>query len=166
LEIRGGTAFPTQKLGGADLDTGFGFEGSVAYRLMPHLAGYAGWGWNQFSAERSFAGADVDFEETGYTFGLQFVHPFGMSKIHYALRAGGIFNHIEAENTDGDIVGDSDHGFGWQIDAGLEIPFGDRWQVKPGVRYRALSSNIDVDNTETAVDLNYLSVGAGLSWSF
>lgn len=54
LEFRSGVAFATQDLGDADLDTGFGFEGTVAYRFMPHFATYAGWGWNQFSAYQSF----------------------------------------------------------------------------------------------------------------
>jgi len=166
LAIGSGAAFATQDLGDADLDTGFGFEGTVVYRFMPHLAAYAGWGWSQFSADQSFAGTDVDFEESGYTFGLQFIHPFGTSKIDYLIRAGGVFNHIEAENTEGDIVGDSEHGLGWQIDAGLAIPLGSRWQVTPGVRYRALSSDIDMDDAETAVDLTYLSAGVGVSWSF
>lgn len=39
-EVRSGIAFATQNLGDADLGTGFGFEGTLAYRFMPHLAGY------------------------------------------------------------------------------------------------------------------------------
>lgn len=167
IEVRGGAAFPTQDLAvGTELDAGFGFEGTVAYRVMPHLAAYAGWGWNQFAADQSFAGADVDFEETGYTVGLQFVHPLGTLPVNYLLRAGGLYNHIEAENTDGDIIGDSDHEFGWQVEAGLAIPLGNRWQVTPGVRYRSLSNDVDVDGTTTAVDLTDVSVGAGISWMF
>ena len=82
VELRGGADFATQDLGDASLKTGFGFEGTAAYRFMPHLSGYAGWGWNQFSADRSFAGTDMQFEETGYTFGLRFLHPIGASKLH------------------------------------------------------------------------------------
>jgi opacity protein-like surface antigen len=166
LVVRGAANFATQDLGDADLDTGFGFEGTVAYRFMPHLAAYAGWGWNHFPAEQSFSGKDVDFEETGYTFGLQFMHPFGTSAIQYLIGAGGIYNHIEAENNDGDNIGDSDHGFGWQIEAGLSIPLGERWHVMPDLRYRSLSSDISVADSETTVDLNYLSAGVRISFSF
>lgn len=167
VEIRGGAAFPTQELAdGTDLNTGFGSEATVSYRFMPHLAAYAGWGWYQFSADQSFAGSDIDFEETGYTVGLQFIHPFGTSRVRYLIRAGGIFSHLEAENNDGDIIGDSEHEFGWQIEAGLAIPLGSRWTVLPGVRYRSLSGDIDVDGATTEVDLHNLSVGAGVSWSF
>ncbi|MDZ4702739.1 MAG: hypothetical protein SH848_02345, partial [Saprospiraceae bacterium] len=43
IEFRPGINFPTQKLGDADLKTDFGFEGSLAYRFMPHLSVYGGW---------------------------------------------------------------------------------------------------------------------------
>lgn len=69
-EIRAGVDFATQDVGDADLNTGFGFEGTLAYHFMPHLSAYAGWGWHRFSADDSFAGSSTDFEETGYTFGL------------------------------------------------------------------------------------------------
>lgn len=167
IEFRGAAAFPTQEIvDGTDLDTGVGFEGTIAYRFMPHLAVYTGWGWNHFSAGQSFVGSDIDFEETGYTFGLQFIHPLGMSNIHYMIRGGGIYNHLEAEDNDGDNVGDSDHEFGWQVEAGLSIPLGERWHIMPGVRYHSLSNDFDVDGSETSVDLNYVSAGVGVAWTF
>jgi hypothetical protein len=162
LELRGGADFATRDLGDADLSTGYGFEGTVAFRFIPFLAAYAGWSWNHFSAEQSFAGSDVDFEETGYTFGLQFSHPLGESKLDYLIRAGGIFNHIEVENDSGDIIADSGHGLGWQIEAGLTVPLGQRWRFVPSVRYRSLSRDIEVNSVNTSVNLSYLSTGVGL----
>lgn len=166
LDIRGGADFATKELGDADLSVGIGFEATAAYRFMPHTAVYIGWGWNQFNADQSFAGADIDFEETGYTFGLQFAHPLGDSKLKYIVRAGGLFNHIEVENQEGDIIGDSEHGFGWQVGAGLMVPLGNTWSLTPSVRYRALARDIEIDAATTAVDLNYISVGIGISRSF
>lgn len=165
-EIRPDIALATQELGDADLGLGFGIEGTIAYRFMPHLGVYAGWGWQQFSADQSFAGADVDVEETGYTFGLQFVHPLGSSPLSYFVRGGSVFNHIEIENGEGDITADSGHGLGWQAEAGLAVPVGEYWQLLPGLRYRALSRDIEVGNSSTSVDLNYLSVGLGISRIF
>ena len=165
-EVRSGIAFATQDLGDADLGTGFGFEGTLAYRFMPHLAGYAGWGWHRFSADQSFAGTNADFEETGYTFGLQFVHPLGKLPLDYFVRGGGIFNHIETENGEGNITADSGHGLGWQVETGLAIPLGNHWQLMPGVRYRSLSRDIEIGTVSTAVDLTYLTVGVGISRSF
>ena len=125
FEIRGGPAFVTQDLGDAALGTGFGFEGTVGYRFQPHLWAYAGWDWHRFSDEASFAGSENDLEETGYALGLQFEHPIGRSEaVALQLRAGGTYNHVEIENTAGDLVTDSEHGLGWETGAALAVRFG------------------------------------------
>lgn len=98
FEITGGAAFPTEDAGDASLGSGFGFEGTVGYRVQPHLWACAGWDWHRFTGEASFAGADNDFEETGYALGLQFEHPIGRSEqFALRLRAGGTYNHVEVE---------------------------------------------------------------------
>lgn len=166
LEFRPGINYATQNIADADLGLGFGAELTIAYRFMPHLAAYAGWSYNNFAVDQSFAGADASFEETGYTFGLQFIHPIGESEIKYMVRAGGTYNHIEIENNSGDIIIDSGHGLGWQAEAGLVIPMSDKFSLLPSLRYRSLNRDIEIENVSTSVDLNYLSVGVGLSWSF
>lgn len=166
LELRPGVNYATQDIADANLELGFGTELTIAYRFMPHLAAYAGWSYNNFAVDQSFAGTDASFEETGYTFGLQFIHPIGESGLSYLVRAGGTYNHIEIENNDGDIIIDSGHGLGWQAEAGLVIPLSERFSLLPSVRYRSLNRDIKIENVSTSVDLNYLSVGVGLSWSF
>jgi hypothetical protein len=166
LEFRPGVDYATQDIADADLGLGFGAELTIAYRFMPHLAAYAGWSYNNFAVDQSFAGPDASFEETGYTFGLQFIHPIGETGLSYLVRAGGTYNHIEIENNDGDIIIDSGHGLGWQVEAGLVISLYERFSLLPSVRYRSLTRDIDIENVSTSVDLSYLSVGVGLSWSF
>jgi opacity protein-like surface antigen len=166
FEIKPGVNFATQKLGNASLKTGFGFEGVFAYKFMPHLAAYAGWSWNKFSAGKSFAGDNADFEETGYCFGLQFIHPIPNSNISYMIKGGGTFNHIETENSAGKIIDDTGHGFGWQAGAGISVPVGKRWLLVPEVRYRSLSRDINIQEIITPVNLNYISAGIGISYSF
>jgi opacity protein-like surface antigen len=166
LELRPGLNYATKDISDADLGVGFGSELTIAYRFMPHLAAYAGWSYNNFAVNQSFAGADASFEETGYTFGLQFIHPIGESDIKYLVRAGGTYNHIEIENNDGDITIDSGHGLGWQAEAGLSIPLSEKFSLLPSIRYRSLSRDIEIENVNTSVQLNYFSVGVGLSWSF
>ncbi|MBP9121282.1 MAG: outer membrane beta-barrel protein [Ignavibacterium sp.] len=166
LEFRPGVDYATTDISNADLGIGFGLEGTIAYRFMPHLAAYAGWSYNNFAVDQSFAGTDASFEETGYTFGFQFIHPIGESTLSYLVRVGGTYNHIEIENNDGDIIIDSGHGLGWQAEAGLVIPLSERFSLLPSVRYRSLNRDIKIENVSTSVDLNYLSVGVGLSWSF
>jgi Outer membrane protein beta-barrel domain len=166
FELRPGINFATKKLGDASLKTDFGFEGAFAYKFMPHLAAYAGWSWNKFAADKSFIGNNVDFEETGYCYGLQFIHPIKNTKISYMIKGGGTYNHIETENSAGQIINDTGHGSGWQLGAGIAVPIGKRWQLTPELRYRSLARNIKTDAANTPVELNYVSAGIGLSVSF
>ena len=166
FELAGGAAFTTQDLGSASLGTGFGLEGTVGYRVQPHLWAYAGWDWHRFTSEES-AAADGDFDETGYAFGLQFEHPLrGSEAVALRLRAGGTYNHIEVENAAGDPVADSDHGLGWEAGAGLAFRLNDRWQVTPGARFRSLSRDLALGGPETSVDLRYIAVEVGFSRRF
>jgi len=165
-EIRTGVDFATQELGNADLNTGFGLDGILSYRFMPHTSVFGGWGWHRFTSDDSFAGANMDFEETGYTFGLEYLHPLGNTPLDFYLRGGGIYNHIEVENSDGDITADSDHGLGWQIEGGLAFDLGNHWMLKPGIRYRALSRDIEVSNITTDIDLTVFNTSIGISRTF
>ncbi|OFX82818.1 MAG: hypothetical protein A2W99_14240 [Bacteroidetes bacterium GWF2_33_16] len=162
FELSGGASFATRKLDNANLNTGFGFEGIFHYRFMPHAGVYGGWGWNRFGADKSFAGTDVCFEETGYVLGLQFKHPIGTTPLSYYLRAGGLYNHIEIENEDGDINGDSGHGFGWQLAGGIDINLGSNWSLTPGVKFNALNREIDLDGSSTHLNLNYINLRVGI----
>ena len=164
LSLDGSTA--TQDVGDATLNPGFGFEANLTYRFMPHLSAYAGWGWQRFGSDGSFAGAEMDFEETGYRFGLQFMHPLGSTPVDYFVRAGGIYNHIELENSGGDITADSGHGLGWQAGAGIAVPIGAKWRFMPGLRYQSLSRDIEVGTVTTDVDLNYVALEIGFHRAF
>lgn len=165
-ELKTGVDFPTQDLGDADLTTGFGFDGIITFHFTPHTSVFGGWGWHRFTSDNSFAGADVDFEETGYTFGVEYMHPLGDTPMDYYVRTGGIYNHIEAEDNDGDITYDTNHGLGWQAEAGLAFDLGNRWLFKPGVRYRSLSRDFDIGTTTVEADLTTFNVSAGISRSF
>lgn len=158
--------FPTQKLGEVELKKGGGFEATVSYRFIPSLGVYVGWGWNSFAQKGSADNSKVHFEETGYSLGLQFVQPLASeSKLNFILSAGAILNHIETENEEGDIIADSGHGWGWQADAGLSIPLNSRWQMIPSIRYHALPATTPSGGVDESIDLNYLSLGVGVSWT-
>lgn len=165
IELNGGASFATRELGGIDLNTGVGFETVFHYRFMNHLGAYAGWGWNKFSTDDTFAGSTVDFEETGYVVGLQFKHPIGTSPISYYTRLGGLYNHIEIEEGD-DIIEDTGHGLGFQIAAGIDIPLGANWNINPGVKFNAISGDIDNNGNTTNLNLNYVMIRVGIVKNF
>lgn len=163
IEFRPTINFPTADLDDSKVGTGYGFELTGAYKFMEHLDGYAGWSFNSFTVDDS----NVDLDETGYSFGLLFIHPLGTSEsLSYLLRAGATYNHIEIEDAQGDIVADSGHGFGYQIEIGVNYRFGNQWDLRPTIRYRALSRDLDIDNESIKIDLNYLSFGLGIAKSF
>ena len=168
-ELRPNVNFATKDLGVAELKTGVGFEAAIGYRFMPHLGAYAGWGWNQFKSDTpaTFPGSgDTEYELTGYTFGLQFIHPIAETSTSYLVRIGGVYSHIEVENSGGDVIADSGHGLGWEFGAGLNFDLGDQWSLRPQVGYRSLSRDLEVGTETTGVDLNYVSVGAGIVFRF
>ena len=166
IELNSGVSLATKKMDGTTLNPGFGFEGILHYRFMPHLGIYAGWGWNRLGADKSFAGNDVSFEETGYVFGLNFKHPLGTSKLAYYVRAGGLYNHIETENANGDIINDTKHGFGYQFAGGIDINLGKNWSLSPGVKFNSLSRDAEFERVPKKFDYQYISVRMGFLKKF
>lgn len=166
FELSGGPAWAVEQDGSSSLNTGAGFEGILHYRFVPHTGVYAGWGWNRFAAENSFAGDNADFEETGYVFGLQFKHPIGTSSLAYYLRAGGLYNHYEIENEAGEIMTDTGHGLGWQLAAGLDIAINNAWHLTPGVKFNALEREFTNDGVDRSLRINYLSIRIGILRKF
>jgi hypothetical protein len=168
VELRVGAAVPTQTLGGTDLELGLGGEGTVAFRFMPHVSMYVGWDWVHFPTEQSFAGPDMDFEETGYAFGLRFDHPFrGESTgLAYQIRVGATYNHIEIEDSGGELAADSGHGLGWEIGTGVVLPLGGAWRLTPGIRYRSLGRELVVGSLSQEVDLTYAALELGFARHF
>lgn len=166
FELSGGASLATSKPGDAKLNPGLGFEGIFHYCFMPHTGVYAGWGWNHFGSDDSFAGKNIDFEETGYVFGLQYKHPFGQKPLAYYFRAGGLYNHIELENTDGDIIADSGHGLGFQLATGIDYSLGKNWSITPGLKFNYLNREITTDELTTKLDHQYLSLRVGILKKF
>lgn len=166
FELSSGVSIATSKLSDAKLQPGFGLEGIFHYRFMPHTGIYGGWGWNRFGSDNSFAGSDVCFEETGYALGLQFKHPVGASALSYYLRGGGLYNHIETENAEGDVIHDTKHGWGFQLAGGIDINLGKNWSLTPGIKFNSLSRETKFEGVSKQMNLNHLSVRAGILKKF
>lgn len=164
LEFRGGVAMPTEDLDNTALKTGAGFGATASYRVLPHLRLYGGWDWTHFVTEDVFASREYDVEPNGYAFGMQFQHPMA-NKVHGWLRAGGLYNHAELEDEDGDIV-DSGHELGFEGGAGVRVALGDRFALTPGVRYRQFSADLEMPSGTIPVDIKFVSFEMGLAWSF
>jgi hypothetical protein len=167
VDLRTVAATSTQRLAGTDLGIGVGFGATAAYRLQPHLLAYGGWDWIHFQADQSFAGSDMDFEETGYTLGLRFEHPFGGDPgPMFRVEAGGTYKHVEVENVPGDIVADSGHELGFEAGGGVVVPLGPKWRVSPTVRFRSLAPAFDITGVTTKTELRYVGVELSVTRQF
>ncbi|MEJ2504612.1 MAG: outer membrane beta-barrel protein, partial [Gemmatimonadota bacterium] len=156
FELRASGAVGTQDVTRVeDHQNGIGLDGTLRYRFQPHLAAYVGWDWVHFAAAESIAGPDMDLEQTGYAVGLRFEHPIPGHRTAAWVRAGATYDHLEMENADGEITHDSGHGFGWEGGAGLAVPVGARWSFTPGIRYRSLSRDLEVEGRAVPVELRY-----------
>ena len=173
LEIGANVALPIQDFGNAELETGLGFGANVRYRFQPHLAAYAGWEWQHFTTD--LLGAELDVEETGYTFGVRFDHPFGSDASAgragpaWWVRAGGLLDHIELEDdaAEGESEGEStSHGLGWEAGLGISYPLSSRIALAPGLRIRMLRREIDMGFGPQDATLTYLTGGLGVVIGF
>ncbi len=164
IEVRPGLDISTRDVGSTALNPGFGFEANITYNFMKHLGVYGGWGWNKFPSQKSDLG--LDFEQTGYTFGLQIIHPIGDSHLDYLIRGGGIYNHIEVENSEGNIIADSNHGLGWEFGLGINLNIGEKLDLRPQIGYRNLKSDLKTSEMTTEVNMDYLTLGLGIAFSF
>lgn len=162
VEINGDVSFVSSDLAGASLNTGLGYEAILQYRFMPFTSVYGGWGYSHFNANESFAGSDVDFEQTGYILGLQFKHQIGNSPVSYFVRAGALYSHIETENNNGDIISDTGHGVGWQAAAGIEVSLGKNWSLAPGLKYNWLAGETEFEGANYQLDHRYVSARIGI----
>jgi len=175
LEVSGDGALPVSKFRGADLDAGFGLGANVRVRVQQHLLAYAGWEWHRFATNELIVASKNDVEETGYTFGLRFEHPFRgdgtadqgrASGVGYWVRAGGLYNHVEIENDAGTIIGDTKHGLGWELGGGLTIPMTQRLALTPGVRYRSLTRDLTLGSSTRSATLAQVNAMVGLTIAF
>lgn len=162
IEINGEVSFVSSDLAGANLNTGLGFETILQYRFMPYTSVYGGWGWVNFNAVESFAGPDMDFEQTGYILGLQFMRQIGSSPVSYFARAGLLYSHIETENNDGDIISDTGHGVGYQVAGGIEVAMGKNWSLAPGLKFNSLSGETEIEGMNYQLDHRYVSARIGV----
>ncbi|SFA92682.1 Outer membrane protein beta-barrel domain-containing protein [Flavobacterium swingsii] len=166
IAFRPGIDFSNKNFSDTQHGIGYGLEATISYRFQKYLSAFAGWSFNSFPAKESFAGNNGEFDESGYNFGFQFTYPIASSKFNYVIGAGGTYNHIEIEDYKRNVIANSDYGFGWQVEAGFSYTIVNRFDIMPTIRYRSLSRDIMIGSDKMPINLNYISVGAGMIWSF
>ncbi|GAB1360719.1 hypothetical protein MASR1M31_25460 [Porphyromonadaceae bacterium] len=167
IELNGGPSLALNKIAGATMNVGVGFEGTFHYRFYDQWGAYAGWGWNRFGSNTSFVGENGSFEETGYVVGLQFKQSFRHSPISWYARGGVLLNHIEVENKAGDLLVDSKHGIGYQLATGIYIPIGRNWCMNGGIKFNSLNRGVThYGGEDRSLNLSYMTLRIGITKMF
>lgn len=164
VEVRGGVNSPTETFVDTDLERGVGLEGTVAFRVMPAVSVYGGWDWQRRSVEDRLFGAEGRLIDTGYVFGVKLTP--GTSRFAPWLRAGALYNHVELEDANGNAIADTDHVWGWEAGAGIDVPIGGSLRLTPGVRYRRFAPMLQLGSASFESTLAYLVVDVGLAVRF
>lgn len=164
---RAGLAVPVKSIEGEDFGAGTGVEGSLRYRFFSRLSAYVGWDWSRFSSGLTLGETEVDFEETGYVFGLRLEHTFADEEGPTLwLRGGPTLARVDMEDLNGDVPADTGRGLGWEVGGGVGLTIGRRWSLMPGVRYRSISHDVAIDGISYDFDLGYVSLEAGAAMVF
>lgn len=166
LEFRPNLDYATTKIGDEKIKTGFGFDANVTFNFITNMGVYAGWGWNSYRAENIPETGNIDLNQTGYTFGLQYINAINNSAIGYFLKFGGLFAHIEVEDETGDTIADTDHEWGWEITGGLYLFNVSTFSLRPQLGYRSFSGNFNSGSLGEQVDINDFFFGIGIAKSF
>ncbi len=166
LEFRPNLDFPITKVENEKINTGFGFDASLSYNITEQFGVYVGWGWNIYRAENLPETGNIDMDETGYTFGIKFMHPISESSLSYFIRLGGIYAHVEVENEAGKNIADTGHEPGWEISGGFDFSHLSSFSLRPQVGYRNFSADFSSEDVIKQIDLNNFFFGIGIAKAF
>ncbi|HOF19851.1 MAG TPA: outer membrane beta-barrel protein [Bacteroidales bacterium] len=146
--------------------TGAGAEALFHYRLAKQLGIYGGWGYNVFRNDYPPAGYRCDFEETGYSIGLQYKHKIEFFNSSLFVRGGCLYKHIEIEDPSGELLFDTTHRPGWQAGCGIDIPVAEKWSIVSEARFSSLNERKAQTNTSPIPVRNYFSIRLGILKKF
>jgi hypothetical protein len=167
FEQSGGVALTTQDLGDADLGLGYGFAGTVGYRIAGPFSVYAGWSWFRFHADESFAGPDIEVDRTGFLYGLELRRPVGSRPmLEIQARLGLTYEQVDLEPEGSGDALEAGWEVGWGLGVVVAFRLGEHWRIGPALSYRALSPVFPTEPAQTGTDLTHLSLGVAFARRF
>lgn len=167
VEVAGSFNHAVNDFPAADLGAGFGGEIALAYRVLPAIDVFGGWGYQHFNADESIFGSDLDLEETGYFLGLGFEPAvFGSRRLQPYVRAAGVYDHVELEDAEGEIIEDTGKGWGYRLGLGVDYAITEHIRLRSGLRFLSLDRDATVDETSGTLELRYVSARIGLAIRF
>ena len=164
-EFRPGVNFPVEELSSGGYKLGYGFETTVSYRMMPHLRATGGWSWNSFETDND-AKRGTHFYENSFIFGFELQLPITEPPLTYHLFARSILGQLRYEDNLNNIDARSSYELGFEVGGAVAIWLDDKWVIRPDLRYRYISAELDYPQGPFETDLKYIALGAGLEYNF
>lgn len=162
VEGRVGAAIPTGDDFGETATTGFGFEGNVAYGVMPLLEVYAGASWTRFGVDSEEAEeVDAHFTDLGFSAGARVNLPGAI--VQPWLRGGLIYHRLQISGEEGGFEASfkTDWALGFEVGGGGGIPVAPTVVITPGVRYRSYSPEVSFGELTGDADVNSVVIDIG-----
>ncbi|MDX1673796.1 MAG: hypothetical protein R3314_03245 [Longimicrobiales bacterium] len=140
-ELRVGSAIGnyTATEAGLDIVPSLSVAAAVELAFTDLVSGYAGINRSAFGCNQAFcAGRDVSISSRGLTAGVRLAQGTVWGRAGLAVQALRVESDALAETTD--------PGIGWEVAAGVDIPVGRGFRVRPGLTFlRHSASTADAD---------------------
>jgi len=163
FEIRGGVGLPTGDFNDG-ATTGWIVGGTVRYVVNPGLEVYAGYDYSSFPPDDPDPDLDFDIRDHGVRAGARAdIRPGGtVPSIAPWVEAGFMVNRTSVKATSGGVTGtvDADWALGFEVGAGVSVPFAGRAALTPGVRFRSHKADFGEDIGSTTV--SYFAIDLGV----
>jgi hypothetical protein len=162
VEVRAGAAIPTGDWAKDDgetwVNTGYGFDVTAMYRVVPMFGVYGGFNYTSFGV-KELSGADVN--DSGFSVGLH-VDVTDMGMMQPWFRVGGMFNQYQTKFGGASFT--TDRGFGFEAAGGVAVPVTPMISITPGVSFRSHKPKFEGETSDEALSYLGLSIGGRVSF--
>jgi hypothetical protein len=166
VEARGAFAMPQGEWNdGDEIGNGFGYGINGRLQVFPLISIYGGWDRYSFDVESDGDG-DSEATDTGLHAGGYISLPLsavtGLSPFAFA---GVVYNSTDLAFSSGGVTisAESDDGLGYEVGAGLAIPFAPTLSLTPAVRYRSHNAEFpSITGEDGELTVSYISFDLGL----
>lgn len=152
VELRAGGAVGnySETQAGLDLVPGLSFAATAELRLTDLVSAYAGINRSGFGCDEGFCtGRDVSLASQGATAGVRLTRGLFWGRAGLAVQMLRQSSDVQTET--------SDPGVGWDLAAGVEIPAGRGFLIRPGLTY--VRHQVPIDDVDAHAALLALEVG-------
>jgi hypothetical protein len=160
VEARGAFAMPQGEWNdGDEIGNGFGYGINARLQVFPLISIYGGWDRYSFDVDGDSEATDTGLHAGGYI-SLPLSAVTGVSPFAFA---GVVYNSTTRPFSGVTGSAESDDGLGYEVGAGLAIPFAPTLSLTPALRYRSHKAEFpSITGADSELTVSYISFDLGL----